>query len=147
MKKEKEFTIEGCDKKNIKTIVDGINTYNLNQVPAIADIWTPLEFVIKDKNGNEIGGILAGIGYWNGLEIKILWVKEEYRKKGIGTQLLKHTEKIAREKGSKTSMLDTFDFQAEAFYLKNDYTPIGEINDFPMGHKRIYFSKELTNEI
>jgi hypothetical protein len=28
--------------------------------------------VAKDENGIEIGGILAGIGYWNGLEINIL---------------------------------------------------------------------------
>ncbi|AXT63577.1 N-acetyltransferase [Aquimarina sp. AD10] len=139
-----EFSIEPCEKENIKKIVDGINEYNLSKVPAIADIWTRLEFVAKDENGIEIGGILAGLGYWNGLEINILWVKEEYRKKGVGTRILKHAEKIAIKKGAKISMLDTFDFQAEEFYLKNGYKPIGEMNGFPEGHRRIYFSKELT---
>ncbi len=139
-----EFTIEPCEKENIKKIVDGINEYNLSQVPAIADIWTRLEFVAKDENGIEIGGILAGLGYWNGLEIKILWIKEEYRKKGIGTKILKHAEKIAIEKGAKISMLDTFDFQAEEFYLKNGYEAIGEMKGFPKGRRRIYFSKQLT---
>ncbi|WP_051260735.1 GNAT family N-acetyltransferase [Algoriphagus marincola] len=138
-----EFTIELCEKKNIKKIIDGLNEYNLSKVPAIADIWTPLEFVAKDKNGIEIGGILAGLGYWNGLEIKILWVKEEYRNKGIGTRILKHAENIAVEKGAEFSMVDTFDFQAEEFYLKNGYKPIGEIKGFPKGHRRIYFSKQL----
>ena len=52
--------------------------------------------------------------------------------------------KIAIEKGAKISMLDTFDFQAEKFYLKNGYKPIGEMKGFPKGHRRIYFSKELT---
>nr|WP_321228802.1 GNAT family N-acetyltransferase [uncultured Psychroserpens sp.] len=137
------YIIEPCNKDNIKTIVDGINEYNLNKVSALAEIWTRLEFVIKDKNGTEIGGILAGIGYWNGLEIKILWVKETHRKKGIGTKLLKYTENIAKEKGAYISMIDTFDFQAEDFYLKNGYNPIGEIKDFPKGHRRIYFSKTL----
>ncbi|OBX21791.1 MULTISPECIES: GNAT family N-acetyltransferase [Bizionia] len=143
MKTTTPFTIEPCNKENIKKIVDGINDYNLSQVSAISDIWTRLEFVAKDENGIEIGGILAGLGYWNGLEIKILWVKESHRKKGIGTQILKHAEKIAIEKGAKISMLDTFDFQAEAFYLKNGYKPIGEIKNFPEGHRRIYFSKKL----
>jgi len=143
MKTTTPFTIEPCNKENIKKIVDGINDYNLSQVSAISDIWTRLEFVAKDENGIEIGGILAGLGYWNGLEIKILWVKESHRKKGIGTQILKHAEKIAIEKGAKISMLDTFDFQAEAFYLKNGYEPIGEIKNFPEGHRRIYFSKKL----
>jgi GNAT superfamily N-acetyltransferase len=139
-----KFTIEPCEKENIKKIVDGINEYNLSKVPAISDIWTRLEFIAKDENGIEIGGILAGLGYWNGLEINILWVKEEYRKKGIGTQILKHAEKIAIEKGAKISMLDTFDFQAEKFYLKNGYKPIGEMKGFPKGHRRIYFSKKLS---
>ena len=139
-----EFTIEPCEKENIKKIVDGINEYNLSKVPPISNIWTRLEFIAKDENGIEIGGILAGLGYWNGFEINILWVKEEYRKKGIGTQILKHAEKIAIEKGAKISMLDTFDFQAEKFYLKNGYKPIGEMKGFPKGHRRIYFSKELT---
>jgi len=28
-------------------------------------------------------------------------------------------------------MLDTFDFQAEEFYIKNGYEAIGEIKNFP----------------
>lgn len=144
MKIKTEFTIEPCEKENIKKIVDGINEYNLSKVSAIADIWTRLEYVAKDENGIEIGGILAGLGYWNGLEINILWVKESHRKKGVGTRILKHVEKVAIEKGAEISMLDTFDFQAEGFYLKNGYEPIGEMKDFPKGHRRIYFSKKLT---
>ncbi|MFD2915240.1 GNAT family N-acetyltransferase [Psychroserpens luteus] len=138
-----DYIIESCNKDNIKTIVDGINEYNLSKVSALAKIWTRLEFVIKDENGTEIGGVLAGIGYWNGLEIKILWVKETHRKKGIGTKLLEYTENIAKEKGAYISMIDTFDFRAEDFYLKNGYNSIGEIKDFPKGHRRIYFSKTL----
>lgn len=144
MELKTDIIIEPCEKESIQKIVDGINEYNLSKVPAMADIWTPLEFVAKGGNGIEIGGILAGIGYWKGLEIKILWVKEEYRKKGIGTQILKHTERVAVEKGAKISMLDTFDFQAEEFYLKNGYKPIGELKGFPEGHRRIYFSKQLA---
>jgi GNAT superfamily N-acetyltransferase len=138
------FKIEPCEVNNIKEIIDGINDYNLNIVPAISANWTPLEFVVKDKIGKEIAGILAGIGYWNGLEIKILWVDKSHRNKGIGSKLLKYVEEVAKEKGATVAMLDTFDFQAEEFYIKNGYLPIGEIKDFPIGHKRIYFSKKLN---
>jgi hypothetical protein len=41
-------------------------------------------------------------------------------------------------------MTGTFDFQAKEFYVKNGYVVIGEIIDFPKGHKRIYFSKKLN---
>jgi len=139
----REFIIEPCEKENIPKIIDGINEYNLGKVPALSETWTALDYVIKNETGNEIAGILSGIGYWQGLEIKIIWVAEAYRNKGIGTLILKHVEKIARDKGATISMLDTFDFQAEGFYLKNGYEPIGEIKNFPDGHKRIYFSKRL----
>ena len=84
------FLIEPCGKENIKKIIDGLNLYNLGKVPAEAQTWTPLEYMIRDEEGNEIGGVLGGIGYWNGLEIQMLWVAEEYRNEGIGTRLLNH---------------------------------------------------------
>ncbi|MBT2564050.1 GNAT family N-acetyltransferase [Pedobacter sp. ISL-68] len=68
---------------------------------------------------------------------------DEYRKEGIGTQSLKYIEDVAKSKGVTVAMLDTFDFQSEKFYLKNGYVAIGEIQNFPKGHKRIYFSKTL----
>ncbi len=138
-----EFLIEPCEKEDITTIVDGINSYNLSKVAALADVWTPLDYVVKNEHGIAIAGILAGIGYWNGLEIRILWVEAAYRKTGIGTRLLKYVEDIAREKGTTVAMLDTFDFQAENFYLKNGYQKIGEITDFPEGHRRIYLLKRI----
>lgn len=94
MKITTDFKIEPCEKENRQKIVDGINEYNLSKVSALSDIWTPLEYVAKNENGIEIGGLLSGINYWNGLEIKILWVKEDYRRSGIGTRILKHVEKL-----------------------------------------------------
>lgn len=139
----KDIAIESCTDESTKAIIKGINQYNLDKVPAVADTWTPLNYVVRDNNGAEIAGVLSGIGYWNGLEIKILWVKEEYRGRGLGTKVLRHVENIAIQKGATISMLDTFDFQAEEFYTKNGYEVIGEIKDFPPGHRRIYLSKKL----
>jgi len=141
-----ELIIEPCEKENIATVIDGINSYNLSKVAALAEVWTPLDYVIKNVHGTVIAGILAGIGYWNGLEIKILWVDTSYRKTGIGSRLLKHVEDLAKEKGATIAMLDTFDFQAEDFYLRNGYQKIGEITDFPEGHRRIYLSKSLLGD-
>ncbi len=137
------ISIEPCAKEDIKSILDGLNEYNLNKVSALAPIWTPLDFVAKTKEGENIGGVLGGIGYWNGLEIRALWVHEQFRGQGYGSKILAYIEEVAREKGAEIAMLDTFDFQAEEFYLKNGYQPIGEIKDFPKGHRRIYFSKRL----
>lgn len=139
----KQINIAPCTTKNANAIIEGINAYNLSKVAATADVWTPLDFVIKSETGKEIAGILAGVGYWKGLEIKILWVAEEYRKTGLGSLLLNHVENVGKAKGATIAMLDTFDFQAEGFYLKNGYEVIGEIQNFPAGHRRIYLSKRL----
>lgn len=140
----KSLTIETCTKGNIHTIIDGINDYNLSNVAAVIDdIWTPLEFVVKDDKGDIIGGVLSGIGYWGGLEIKVLWVEEEHRNQGIGKFILKYIENRARQLGATDCMLDTFDFQADYFYSKNGYKMIGKIDNFPKGHTRKYFAKKL----
>ena len=135
--------IEICNKADIKTIVDGLNAYNLDKVAALSSVWTPLEFGVKNDKGDVIGGVLAGINYWNGLEIKILWVAKAYRNQALGTKLLNYLENEAKKRGASIAMVDTFDFQAEGFYVKHNYDVIGEIKDFPMGHRRIYFSKVL----
>ncbi len=129
--------------EEVKSIVGGMNAYNLSHIAAMAPTWTPLEFALKDDEGNLLGGILGGIGYWNGLEIKLLWVAEKFRSQGLGSNLLHHMETEAKKLGATISMLDTFDFQAEGFYSKMGYKPVGEIADFPEGHRRIYFSKKL----
>jgi len=138
-----QMVIDLCNKADIKIIVDGLNAYNLDKVAALSPIWTPLEFCIKNEQGDVIGGVLAGINYWNGLEIKILWVDEGYKKQALGAKLLSYIEKEATKRGATIAMVDTFDFQAEGFYIKNNYEIIGEIKDFPKGHRRIYFSKVL----
>ena len=99
-----QFAIEPCDKENAQKIIDGINEYNLGQVAGLSEVWTPFEYIAKDEKGNILGGILAGMGYWKGLEIRILWVEQKQRRKGIGTQLLKWVEDAAIEQGARISM-------------------------------------------
>lgn len=136
--------IESCTREQAKHIVNALNDYNLNIVPpVVSENWTPLEFIMKNEQNEILGGILSGIGYWGALEIKILWVQESYRKRGIGSLLLRTIEKEAKEKGATLSTVDTFDFQAEQFYFKNGYKEFGRLNNFPEGHQRIYFSKDL----
>ncbi|WP_210419544.1 hypothetical protein [Pedobacter sp. KBS0701] len=83
MAEKLNYTIEVCQKENVKNIIDGINEYNFKSVPALAEVWTPLEFVAKDKAGIDIGGILGGIGCWNGLEIIFFGLKRNISEKDL----------------------------------------------------------------
>ena len=71
--------------QEIKYIRDSL--YQFNKEIVGDDGHTPIHIVEYDANGNVIGGILGGT-YWGWLYIDILWVDENYRRKGIGASLL-----------------------------------------------------------
>lgn len=78
------------------------------------------------------------------LQVHVLWVDPELRGQGIGQRLLAEAEAAARQLGARNVMLDTFDWQAEAFYLRQGYTVYGRLPDCPPGHERIYLRKTLS---
>lgn len=124
-------------------IIDKIVEYNLSIVPSKQEtdfLW--INRIVEDKNGNIIAGILSKMYCWNCLYIDVLWVKEEHRKDGLGSRLLKEIENVAIEKGCYLIHLDTFDFQAKDFYIKHGYEVFGVLDECPEGHKR-YFLKKI----
>ena len=125
-------------------IIDKIVEYNLSIVPSKQEtdfLW--INRVVEDKNGNIIAGILSKMYCWNCLYIDVLWVKEEHRKDGLGSRLLKEIESVAIEKGCYLIHLDTFDFQAKDFYIKHGYEVFGVLDECPEGHKRYFLKKIL----
>ena len=72
-----------------------------------------------------------------------MWIKEEFRGRGFGHQLLTLAEQEARQRGAEYAYLDTFSFQAPGFYKKHGYEVFGELNNFPPGHRRYFLSKQL----
>ena len=53
--------------------------------------------------------------------IEYLYVEEKHRGRGYGSQLLERIEQQARAAGAKRIFLNTFSFQAPAFYEKHGY--------------------------
>ena len=129
--------------EEVEFIDNKIVEFNATQVPC-AHPKTPVlkNYVIKD-NGVIIAGITAFIYRWGILYIEVLFVKESHRHKGFGSVLLQKVEQEAKEMGSTLVHLDTFDFQALDFYLKNGYEIFGVLDDCPKDHKRYYLKKSL----
>lgn len=80
---------------------------------------------------------------WNVVYVDILWVDTDYRSKGLGKSLLIELEKISKDKSVTLINLDTFDFQAKDFYVKQGYEVFGVLDDCPQGHTRYYLKKYL----
>ncbi len=98
---------------------------------------------IRNEKGEIIAGINTTMYLWHCLFVDTLWVREDYRKAGLGTLLMQAIEKEAKEQGCYLAHVDTFDFQARGFYEKNGYTLFGTLENCPKGHQRFYLKKEL----
>lgn len=101
-----------------------------------------LNIVEYDNSGNIIAGILGGT-YWGWMHIDILWVDENHRKQGLGTQLLKAAESEAINRDCHSVHVDTMSWQAPDFYKKHGYEIISELNDIPSENKKYHLIKKL----
>ena len=99
---------------------------------------------LKNDSGKVFGGIQA-FRDTESTYIDVLWVEESFQKQGYGTKLLGVAEREAIENGCIFSLVDTWDFQAEEFYLKNGYERIGEIKNYWHGHSKIFLRKKLKS--
>jgi ribosomal protein S18 acetylase RimI-like enzyme len=133
-----------ASKEEVGFIDNKIIEYNLLKMNAEnKELFTDINFVIKDDSGKILAGIVGQKYYCNAAYIDLLWVDNEIRGKGLGSKLLNQFESKARELDCIMIHLDTFDFQAPSFYEKNGYQLYGTLIDNPIGHKRFYYNKKL----
>ena len=140
----KNYRIRKSNNEESDFIVNEIVKYNLSKIPSKQEtnfLW--INRVVEDIDGNIIAGILSKMYCWNCLYIDVLWVKDEYRKEGLGSKLLEEVEMLAKEKECHLIHLDTFDFQAKDFYIKHGYEIFGVLDEYPEGHKRYYLKKNI----
>ena len=136
----KEYRIVSVDKPEWGIIGGGISNYNKEQ--AGEDNAQTLCFVLYAPDQEIVGGVI-GATYWDWLYIDLMWIKEELRGRGYGHRLLTLAEDKARQRGAKKAYLDTFSFQAPEFYEQHGYAVFGALEDFPPGHQRYFFTKQL----
>jgi len=97
---------------------------------------------LKNDSGIVFGGIQAFLDS-ESVYIDTLWVEERLQKKGYGTKLLEAVEREAIKNGCKYLTVDSWDFQAVKFYLKNGYERIGEVENYWLGHTKITLRKKI----
>ena len=100
-----------------------------------------LAFVCEEDG--ELVGAAAGYS-WGGIcELRQVWVRADYRGKGLGSALLETAIAEAGRRGCAHVTLATYDFQAPEFYRRHGFAEIGRVPDKPLGHTEFIMRKNL----
>lgn len=99
--------------------------------------------VFARADGQLVGGAY-GVVNWNWLDASLLWVAEPWRGQGLGSKLLLKLEEEAKARGCDRAHLETFSYQARAFYERHGYREFARLPDYPPGHERVYLKKTLS---
>ena len=116
--------------------------YEFNSAATGIDDGEALAVFARGERG-ELLAAAAGHTWGGTCEIRQLWVKDELRRRGIGSRLLQEAEAEARQRGCSQLVLNTHSFQAPEFYEKLGYSRVAEIADYPHGHAQILMRKAL----
>ena len=101
-------------------------------------------FLVFD-NDKLVGGAI-GIIQYNWYHLDLLYVDERYRRHHVGTDLINCIKKISLQYELTGIKLETWDFQARDFYVKNGFTIFGELRDCPPGTIVFYLKYTFKNE-
>ncbi len=133
--------LEGSE-EDVDFICDQLEDFNNQHLPTEHD-YIKINRKLVDENGKVVAAIMAGVDDIDVAWIWKIWVDEEYRHRGLGTLLLKHFEKKAKEKGAtKILSEEIYDWNVN-FFLKAGYKVAAELKDLPKGHIFYIVDKDL----
>ena len=135
-----QVRLENTESQKSQIIGDLIRSYNRSKREAAES--EPLNIYVEDDSGELMAGLVAET-FGNWLEIEYLFVKEELRGQGIGSQLLQQAESEAKKRNCRFAFVNTYQFQAPAFYQKHGYQKVFTLKDYPCTGQRHYYQKDL----
>ena len=135
-----QLRLENTESQKSQIIGDLIRSYNRSKREVAES--EPLNLYIEDEHGEIMAGLVAET-FGNWLEIEYLFVKEDLRGQGIGSQLLHQAESEAKKRNCRFAFVNTYQFQAPAFYQKHGYQEVFILKDYPYTGQRHYYQKDL----
>ena len=135
-----QVRLENTESQKSQVIGDLIRSYNRSKREVAES--EPLNLYVEDEYGEIMAGLVAET-FGNWLEIEYLFVKEDLRGQGIGSQLLHQAESEAKKRNCRFAFVNTYQFQAPAFYQKHGYKEVFTLKDYPYTGQRHYYQKDL----
>jgi GNAT superfamily N-acetyltransferase len=98
--------------------------------------------ILKDEAGLIVGGLI-GQSRWGGFLVDILALSQPVRGQGWGTILLGKAKDEARRRSCDHMRLDTYAFQAKAFYEAHGFMVFGQIEGPAPYYPHYFMMKRL----
>jgi ribosomal protein S18 acetylase RimI-like enzyme len=135
-----EYSIENTpDASDDKVIRNGIVDFNSKIIKEKSS-----HFSLFAKDGAQIIGGALIWEHSDALYIDVLWCNEQYRKLGIGAKIITMIDDVAKNKRLPKIFVDTYEFQAQAFYEKHGFYCIGTIPKYLKDYDRIFMRKDIS---
>ncbi|WP_371636670.1 GNAT family N-acetyltransferase [Streptomyces zaomyceticus] len=128
-----------------KLLEEGLDAINFAATHTTPEDQGELSVRAVDADGGLIGGLTGWT--WSGLfGIDMLWVREDSRKDGWGSRLLRAAEDEARRRGCDRANVSSFTFQAPDFYRRHGYVETGRVLGIPGDAEDVHFHKSLVRD-
>lgn len=133
--------VDEGDAADLATVDAGLGTHN-DAEPELQQVQ-PLHVLARNAAGAVLGGAVGRT--WGGCcELQQLWVQPDQRGQGLATQLMQRFEQRAAARGCRLVYLDTFSFQAPAFYARRGYQVVLQTAGYTGGIVKFTMHKALA---
>jgi GNAT superfamily N-acetyltransferase len=116
--------IENPKDEETSSIEKGVFDYGLAQVEGIV----PTKWAFHAVEDGELLGGATGRLHLTQFYLDLVWVKEEFRSKGIGTGILNFILKFAQENRCRRILLNTLNVNAVRLYKRLGYKTLTVID-------------------
>ncbi|MEN7341462.1 MAG: GNAT family N-acetyltransferase [Pseudomonadota bacterium] len=124
-----------------RVVSDGFKAHsNEHRAPMYAK--HPFKWLVKDDRQALKAALTADV-LWDWMYVDELWVDADWRGRGVARALMQEAESFARSEHLSGLWLWTQSWQAADFYKKLGYVEFTRFENFPKGHARIGFRKQL----
>ncbi|WP_310541789.1 GNAT family N-acetyltransferase [Phenylobacterium sp.] len=103
----------------------------------------PFALTITEPDSEELRGGLWALSLWGSFYIGLVVSPEGARGEGLGTELMVQAEAEAVARNCHNMWLDTYAFQARAFYERLGFTVFGQIDGPAPMFPRWFMRKDL----
>lgn len=120
-------------------------TRKLNDETAELGSTHPFAFFIRNNTDEIIAGC-NGFVVFGAIYTDQLWVHQDWRKKNLGRELMKHVHDYGRKVGCRIATVATMSFQSQGFYEKLGYKVDFERSGYVNGSSCLFLQLALSED-